>query len=618
MAYQINKTDGSLLVEIVDSAIDQNATDITLIGRNVSGYGEFINENFVKILENFANDSEPNNPIIGQLWFDTAENRLKVYDGNGFKIGSGPIISGDTPTNPTQGDIWIDSVENQLYFYDGTEFTLAGPIYKESQGLSGFQVESIVDTIGQSRTIVKLLIGNSLLGIFSRETVDFTPSASIPGFSGTIGPGFNQSTLANQKFRVTASKADSLIDSLGNQKFASDFMLTSANTGSTGEVKLTNVKPLLLGPSQNNEFQVDSLLFAIQSNSLNQNFRLRVRRQAGILDAITVLTQNKRIGLWKDTPAYPVDIAGDVRIVGDLLVEGNTTTINSVNLTVEDHIIEIAKASDSSASDSYADKGGIVLKGTTDHSILWHSSDTSWKSSENFDIVSSTGGARSYKINGVNVLEYDGATYRLTANVTQAPGLTSFGIQTQFTVDNLYLNNSRIQSLSTNSDIELEPNGTGNISLIGSPRITGLANPVAATDAVTLGAVEDYVRARNICFSMDITGLTNPQIATILSDIAPEAYYEEGTECRIHCTSQVVSYPAINLTSSTSPVTTGDFVKSFISVDNSANVSPKPNEPVLQDFTVNPINIGSATVSVTRVNKLFTITSGSWTWDSDF
>lgn len=123
MTYQINLTNGSLLTEIVDSSIDQIATDITLIGKNVSGYGEYLNENFVKILENFANESAPNNPLVGQIWFDTAENRLKVYDGNGFRIGAGPIVSGTQPSNLSQGDIWIDSVQNQLYFYDGVDLS---------------------------------------------------------------------------------------------------------------------------------------------------------------------------------------------------------------------------------------------------------------------------------------------------------------------------------------------------------------------------------------------------------------------------------------------------------------------------------------------------------------
>ena len=117
MAYKINKTDGSLLTEIVDSTIDQTASDLTLIGKNVSGFGEFINENFIKLLENFAATSSPNNPIAGQLWYDTSQNRLKVYDGAGFRQGSGPIVSGAVPSNLVQGDLWIDSSENQLYFY---------------------------------------------------------------------------------------------------------------------------------------------------------------------------------------------------------------------------------------------------------------------------------------------------------------------------------------------------------------------------------------------------------------------------------------------------------------------------------------------------------------------
>ena len=62
MSYRINKTDGSLLVDLIDGTINTESSDITLIGRNYKGFGELINENFVKILENFASTSAPANP----------------------------------------------------------------------------------------------------------------------------------------------------------------------------------------------------------------------------------------------------------------------------------------------------------------------------------------------------------------------------------------------------------------------------------------------------------------------------------------------------------------------------------------------------------------------------
>lgn len=113
MTYKINKTDGSLITEVIDSAIDQTATDITLIGKNVSGYGEFINENFVKILENFANTSQPNNPLAGQLWFDTSENRLKVYDGLGFKNAVALKAYGDRADRAIEMQIRIIDEKDQ-------------------------------------------------------------------------------------------------------------------------------------------------------------------------------------------------------------------------------------------------------------------------------------------------------------------------------------------------------------------------------------------------------------------------------------------------------------------------------------------------------------------------
>ena len=51
MAYTINKTDGSVLATITDGTID-NTSSLTLFGKSYSGFGELLNENLVKLLEN--------------------------------------------------------------------------------------------------------------------------------------------------------------------------------------------------------------------------------------------------------------------------------------------------------------------------------------------------------------------------------------------------------------------------------------------------------------------------------------------------------------------------------------------------------------------------------------
>jgi hypothetical protein len=329
MTYKINKTDGTLLAEVVDSTIDQTATDLTLIGKNVASYGEFINENLVKLLENFANTSEPNNPIVGQLWFDTAQNRLKVYDGLGFKIGSGPLVTGTPPVSLVQGDLWIDSLENQLHFFDGTDLQLAGPIYKDSQGLSGFTVESIYDSAGALRVVVYLWVSQTLLGIFSKNTVEFTPATAIPGFSGTIKPGFNGGTLTGMKFNVTASKADKLVNPLyptddtkllGPDSFlsTSDPLISAGGTLSLTGLSIspstgTPGKLLVLG----NKIEVSVLTsqFKIESNSSTiTSFSIRTKNNLGVTkDALWIDTQNEKVGIYNSNPQYNLDVTGNFR-----------------------------------------------------------------------------------------------------------------------------------------------------------------------------------------------------------------------------------------------------------------------------------------------------------------
>ena len=80
MSYVINNTRGQIVAVVADGTINTAATPVTLVGRGVTSYGEYENENYVWLLENFANSSAPPNAILGQLWYDSTAETLKFYN----------------------------------------------------------------------------------------------------------------------------------------------------------------------------------------------------------------------------------------------------------------------------------------------------------------------------------------------------------------------------------------------------------------------------------------------------------------------------------------------------------------------------------------------------------
>lgn len=318
MSYIINKSNGELLTELIDGTIDQDATNLTLIGKNVSGYGDFINENFLRLLENFANSSPPDRPILGQLWFDTTENRIKVYNGSGFSISSASRISDTRPTDLSDGDFWINATENQLYFFDGQDTVLVGPSFKTSQGISGFEVETITDINGYDRVIVKLWVAQELLGIFSKETTEFFPMTTIAGFTGSIKPGFNQSTLPGLKFNATATSAEQLVsyDINGDPVYRtpSSFVTTESDSTIVNSVlTIQNFKPLVLG-STNNTVNATEDEFNLTNTFNDQNFAIKTKGTSDLapVDALKINASTKRIGVFNSSPAYTLDVNGGI------------------------------------------------------------------------------------------------------------------------------------------------------------------------------------------------------------------------------------------------------------------------------------------------------------------
>jgi len=305
MSYQINKTDGTLLIDLIDGQLDTNSTNLTLVGRNYSGYGEYFNENFVKLLENFANTAAPSNPIIGQIWWDTSEQRLKVYDGTQWKASGGPSVT-DTRPQMVAGDLWIDNLANQLYAFDGVDLILVGPQYTEAQGKSGFEVGSILDTQSRSRTVVYLYIGGTMSAVISN--IEFTPIYSQRILSlvtdtnpdGIIYQGYNIIDKSNFKYRGTADSANALVTASGVVRTADSFLPSTANGVTTGTLTIQNSGGLTIGLSQNNVQRVVGPRFYIENQLTDHDLSLRVKSSvfgAVTVDAVYVDASTARVGI---------------------------------------------------------------------------------------------------------------------------------------------------------------------------------------------------------------------------------------------------------------------------------------------------------------------------------
>lgn len=519
MSYKINTTDGRLLVDLLDGKIDNSTTDLFLIGKNVSGFGEYLNENFIRITENFANSAPPSNPLTGQVWYDTSENRLKVFDGTIFRPTDTTTIGASEPAM-LAGDLWIDTANRQLYFSDGLGKILAGPIYNVSQGETGFNVETVNDISGNAKTIARLMIGSSPVAILTKE--EFTPSTPITGFTGTLKAGFNISSLyPSFKFHGETETALSLVDINGVQYTPNDFIKSTTDNTLNGTLYVKNNNGIRFGNNGNHLLKATSTSVYAQNTILNNNYAIQVVNSGGTVDAISINAANSRVGIFRSNPAYTLDVNGDLRVAGSLTIEGSSTALQVVNLQVEDKNIELA-FSGTLLSDSQLDGAGVTVRSsTTDKTLTWDLATSSWKSSEHFSIPV----GKVFKIGSATVL----SETTLASTVTSATGITRVGTLLTLDVDNINLNNATI----TTTSFPLTITSAGNIVITNNRQITGVGTPTSASAVATKNYVDTTVNSKIISFGLDITGLNNTQIGLIINDVNPANFSTTGTIARV-------------------------------------------------------------------------------------
>lgn len=242
MAYQVNRFNGTFFTSVADGTIDLT-TNLRFVGKNYAGYGQVQNENFLHLLENFAGASQPSKPVPGQIWFDSTDRKIKVFDGIRFRAVGGATAAVAAPTGLSAGEFWFDEISKQLFCWTGSEYVLIGPENPANLGETSFASQVVKDLTGTNRTIVKIQSGGTVVAIISKDTFELNPTLltpPLPGFSKikkgiTLvdiiedSGGNTISALSSQyAFWGTSSASKGLIDSLGNFYNIDNLVKTSA------------------------------------------------------------------------------------------------------------------------------------------------------------------------------------------------------------------------------------------------------------------------------------------------------------------------------------------------------------------------------------------------------
>ena len=273
MSYTITLTDGAVFATIADGTINTSSS-MTLVGKNYAGYGQFINDDIIRLLESGSNTTPPGAPLTGQLWWDKTDNVLKIYNGTVFKTISAATASSSAPTSNSTGDLWFDTVNQQLNVWTGAAWLLVGPQFTAGQGITGAIPATIVDNGSQSHYCIELYCGNDIVGIVSQDAT-FTPQNAISGFT-TIRPGITLATIVGANvplFQGTATNSQALSGLASTQ-----FMRNDANATTSGTVGILNNAGLSVGV--NSDFRVSvagtAVTVANQTSNGNINFNVNI------------------------------------------------------------------------------------------------------------------------------------------------------------------------------------------------------------------------------------------------------------------------------------------------------------------------------------------------------
>jgi hypothetical protein len=444
MSYIVNKTNGAVLVTVLDGQVDDRvSSSIRLIGKQVINYGELQNENFVQLLENFSNSIDPIHPLQGQLWWNSTTKAMQVFDGTSWRPATGFTSANTAPLASYVGDQWYDTINQQFKVYNGTNWLVVGPAYSALDAVSGAVVAAVYDTGLTKHTIVKLYNQGNLVAIMSNSGA-FTPNVAIPGFTA-INPGIQFTTTIDAvKLYGTATNADKL----GNLA-VTQFVRSDADTISSGRLSIHN--QLDVGASNELNVAVTTGNAVLTNTSSNKDLSLAVNVASVLTTALTVHGATGLITVAADptaalgiaTKQYADTITTTLRNDTSSEIASNVATLNGAIAGVQANVTA-ANAAITTLQTTYAPLANPTFTGSplaptappgTANTMVATTAFVSTLTSI-FDATRIYNGTSSAKINSGNiVLTVSGTTVATALNtgistITQAQNDNSTSIAT--------------------------------------------------------------------------------------------------------------------------------------------------------------------------------------------
>jgi len=341
MPYIVNFTDkeNKSPITVFDNTSSTD-TSLTFPGRNVTGYGQIIAENFLSLLENFASTNQPVNPVEGQLWYDSTggTQTLKIWDNTAWKAASGIQKGVSQPSVETSklGELWVDTTNQQLRIFTGTRWILVGPVESSVGGLRyGPVIEKIADADNLDRFILTFYIADIPVIVFSKDS--FTPKTLITGFD-IIKSGINISAPATSGeianfvggflpvLNGTARNAEALSIS-GVEVQAGKFLRSDVINTTNFEIKIKNNNGISIGADETFKLSATATSSNIYNSSAGSSIDIQTNRN-GIPATILRIVDDK-LGINQSNPLEVLDIQGNAKITGSFIT---TNTAASTNL----------------------------------------------------------------------------------------------------------------------------------------------------------------------------------------------------------------------------------------------------------------------------------------------